>query len=201
MDNFSHRERALVGYDNKDQADSDLSTKQQIAAIYAKVAAYLATNDMTKPLFFDTETTGGGRDDQMIEIAICDSERTLIVDTLVYTDRPSNPEAFKVHGIPPDALIGKPRFTEIQEAIVSLLKSRTLYAYNIAFDVRIMRQSAEKLRLQQVKQICLAKQFANFIGHYSPYFKANRYYSLSKAMAYFGVNHTNAHRAAPDALA
>lgn len=48
---------------------------------------------------------------------------------------------------------------------------------------------------------CLCKQFADFIGQYSAYFKANRYFSLSKAMAHFGVEHSNAHRAATDALA
>ena len=55
--------------------------------------------------------------------------------------------------------------------------------------------------MQQVDVKCLAKQFANFIGHYSPYFKSNRYFSLSKACLHFGVEHTNAHRDAADALA
>ena len=31
--------------------------------------------------------------------------------------------------------------------------------------------------------------------------KPNRYFSLSKAMTHFGVEHSNAHRARPDALA
>ena len=55
--------------------------------------------------------------------------------------------------------------------------------------------------MQQVDVKCLAKQSANFIGQYSPYFKSNRYFSLSKACLHFGVEHTNAHRAAADALA
>ena len=84
---------------------------------------------------------------------------------------------------------------------MQLLKGRTLYAYNASFDVRMMRQSGHKLRLQQVEVKCLCKQFADFIGQYSLYFKANRYFSLSKAMAHFGVEHSNAHRARPDALA
>ena len=150
---------------------------------------------------FDTETTGGGSEDQIIEIAFCDSDRHVIIDTLIYTDRPSSPGAFKVHGIYPHELIGKPTFIDIQPAIVQLLKGRTLYAYNANFDIRMMRQSGHKLRLQQVEVKCLCKQFADFIGQYSPYFKANRYFSLSKAMAHFGVEHSNAHRARPDALA
>ncbi|VWX30546.1 conserved hypothetical protein [Moraxellaceae bacterium 17A] len=64
-----------------------------------------------------------------------------------------------------------------------------------------MRQSGHKLRLQQVEVKCLCKQFADFIGQYSLYFKANRYFSLSKACSHFRRQHNNAHRAATDALA
>ena len=46
---------------------------------------------------------------------------------------------------------GKPTFIDIQPAIVQLLKGRTLYAYNASFDIRMMRQSGHKLRLQQVE--------------------------------------------------
>ena len=180
---------------------SQQTTKDAIDAIFNQVAQYNQRHDTSKPLFFDTETTGGGRDDQIIEIAFCDSDRNVIIDTLIYTDRPCHPEAFKVHGIQPHELVGKPTFVDIQPAIVQLLKARTLYAYNASFDIRMMRQSGHQLRLQQVDVKCLCKQFADFIGQYSPYFKSNRYFSLSKACLYFGVEHTNAHRAAADAIA
>ena len=180
---------------------SQKTTQHAIVAIFKQFEQCNRLHDTSKPLFFDTETTGGGREDQIIEIAFCDSDRHVIINTLIYTDRPSSPGAFKVHGIHPHELIGKPTFIDIQPAIVQLLKGRMLYAYNASFDVRMMRQSGHKLRMQQVDVKCLCKQFANFIGQYSPYFKPNRYFSLSKACLHFGVEHTNAHRAAADALA
>ena len=85
-------------------------------------------------------------DDQIIEIAFCDSDRNLIINTLIYTNKPLTPGALKVHGINPHELLGKPTFIDIQPAIVQLLKGRTLYAYNASFDTRIMRQSGHKLR-------------------------------------------------------
>ena len=176
-------------------------TQSQIDAIFNQVAQYNQQHDTSKPLFFDTETTGAGRDDQIIEIAFCDSDRNVIIDTLIYTDIPCNPGSFNVHGIHPHELLDKPTLIDVQPAIVQLLKGRTLYAYNASFDIRMMRQSGYKLRLQQVTVKCLCKQFADFIGQYSPYFKANRYFSLSKACLHFGVEHTNAHRARPNALA
>ena len=139
-------------------------------------------------------------DDQIIEIAFCDSDKNLIINTLTYTDKPLTSDALKFHGINPHELLGKPTFINIQPAIVQLLKGRTLYAYNANFDIRMMRQSGHKLWMQQVDVKCLAKQCANFIGQYSPYFKNNRYFSLSKACLHFGVEHTNAHRAAADAI-
>ena len=180
---------------------SQKTTQHAIVAIFKQFEQYNRLHDTSKPLFFDTETTGGGRKDPIIEIAFCDSDRNLIINTLIYTNKPLTPGALKVHGIHPHELIGKPTFIDIQPAIVQLLKGRTLYAYNANFDIRMMRQSGHKLRLQQAEVKCLCKQFADFIGQYSPYFKANRYFSLSKACLHFGRQHNNAHRAAADALA
>lgn len=92
---------------------ANLMTVQQIEAIHTAVDNYNQNHDYSKPLFFDTETTGGGREDQIIEIAICDSDRKVIIDTLIYTDRPSHPGAFQVHKIAADKLTNKPRFVDI----------------------------------------------------------------------------------------
>ena len=154
---------------------SQKTTQHAIVAIFKQFEQCNQRHDTSKSLFFDTETTGGSREDQIIEIAFCDSDRHVIIDTLIYTDRPSSPGAFKVHGIYPHELIGKPTFIDIQPG--------------------------HKLRLHKAEVKCLCKQFADFIGQYSPYFKNNRYFSLSKACLHFGVEHTNAHRAAADALA
>ena len=89
-------------------------TQSQIDAIFNQVVQYNQQYDTSKPLFFDTETTGSGREDQIIEIAFCDSDRHVIIDTLIYTDRPSSPGAFKVHVIYPHELIGKPTFIDIK---------------------------------------------------------------------------------------
>ena len=89
---------------------SQKTTQHTIVAIFKQFEQCNRLHDTSKPLFFDTETTGGGREDQIIEIAFCDSDRHVIIDTLIYTDRPSSPGAFKVHSIHPHELIGKPTF-------------------------------------------------------------------------------------------
>ena len=62
---------------------SQKTTKDAKDAIFNQVAQYNQRYDTSKPLFFDTETTGGGRNDQIIEIAFCDSDRHVIIDTLI----------------------------------------------------------------------------------------------------------------------
>ena len=42
------------------------ATQSQIDAIFNQVVQYNQQYDTSKPLFFDTETTGGGRNDQII---------------------------------------------------------------------------------------------------------------------------------------
>ena len=151
---------------------SQKTTQHAIVAIFKQFEQCNQRHDTSKPLFFDTETTGGWPD---YRNCVLWQWSTYDYRYAIYTDRPSSPGALKVHGINPHELLGKPTFIDIQPG--------------------------HKLRMQQVDVKCLCKQFANFIGQYSPYFKSNRYFSLSKACLHFGVEHTNAHRAAADAIA
>lgn len=67
---------------------SQKTTQHAIVAIFKQFEQYNRLHDTSKPLFFDTETTGGGRKDPIIEIAFCDSDRNLIINTLIYTNKP-----------------------------------------------------------------------------------------------------------------
>ena len=93
---------------------SQKTNQHTIVAIFKQFEQYNRLHDTSKPLFFNTETTGGGRNDQIIEIAFCDSDRHVIIDTLIYTDKPLTPGALKVHGINLHELIGKPTFIDIK---------------------------------------------------------------------------------------
>jgi len=93
-------------------------TQSQIDAIFNQVAQYNQQYDTSKPLFFDTETTGGGREDQIIEMAFCDISINLIIYILIYTNRPSSTSVWKVYGIHPYEWMGRANFTNTQVAIV-----------------------------------------------------------------------------------
>ena len=52
-----------------------------------------------KPLYLDTETTGLGQRDEIVEIAILDPPGKMVIDTLVRPSKPIPQDAVAIHGI------------------------------------------------------------------------------------------------------
>lgn len=96
---------------------SQKTTQHTIVAIFKQFEQCNRLHDTSKPLFFDTETTGGGRADQIIEMAFCDISINLIIYILIYTNRPSSTSVWKVYGIHPYEWMGRANFTNIQVAM------------------------------------------------------------------------------------
>jgi DNA polymerase III epsilon subunit-like protein len=94
----------------------------------------------------DTETTGLGNDDQIVQLAIVDSHGVVLVDTLVYTTHPIGDKAAAIHGITADQLVNAPTITEIKIGDQTLREWLLEYedrivTYNAAFDARLLNQS------------------------------------------------------------
>ena len=70
---------------------------------------------MAKYILFDTETTGNGIDDRIIQIGgmiVHDKDNIEIFDELCSTNIPISIEAMAVHHITPEQLTGKPPFIQ-----------------------------------------------------------------------------------------
>ena len=96
----------------------------------------------------DTETTGIGKFDRVIEIAIVvlDSESLQPVDefdSLVNPDRDVG--RVDIHGITPAMLSSAPRFDEVVAGIARRLSGAVLVAHNLAFDVRMIRNEMRRI--------------------------------------------------------
>lgn len=115
-----------------------------IQNIASSVDSYLLNSDHNTPLFLDTETTGLGSKDEVIEIVIIDLNNTIIIDTLIYTKRHIDDDAYYVHGISKSDIESMPKFSEIEDCISRLLDGRQLYIFNADFDIDKMQQSASK---------------------------------------------------------
>ena len=140
---------------------------------------------------FDCETTGGGRDDRIVEIAVV----TLDPVTLEITDEYEtlvNPERDiglrRKHGITPSMLEAAPVFGEIAGSLAGRLHGGVLAAHNLQFDVRMLRREFERMDV------------AFHPGAGVCTYQATRK-QLAVACGIFGIELEHQHRALDDARA
>jgi hypothetical protein len=76
----------------------------------AKVQALFASGF----LILDTETTGIGQWDRIVEIALIDDQGMVLMNTLVNPEIPIPKEASAIHGITDEMVSAAPTFSEIQ---------------------------------------------------------------------------------------
>src|SRR4030067_3387228 len=76
------------------------------------------------PLYLDTEPTGLGDMDEIVEISILDHDGSLLFDSLVRPSRRIPPDAIAIHGITDELVRGAPRWLDIAPEVEALLKER-----------------------------------------------------------------------------
>ncbi|WP_255312465.1 exonuclease domain-containing protein, partial [Corynebacterium flavescens] len=98
----------------------------------------------------DVETTGFGRADRILEIAIiaCDAggEEVERFESLVQPDR-DIPNA-SIHGITPTMVADAPTFAEVSSQVARLLSERVFVAHNASFDARMISQEFSRLGVE-----------------------------------------------------
>ena len=111
-------------------------------------------------LVFDTETTGLGEDDQIIQIAwgfanLEDFHDETVVPSVDVRDQksfwvrptiPIKPEATEKHGKTNDDLVGKPRLEdEVDSFLADLETADLVMGYNVSFDIRMLEQELRRI--------------------------------------------------------
>jgi DNA polymerase III subunit epsilon len=130
----------------------------------------------------DTETTGLGITDEIIQIAILAPGGAVLFDSLVKplgrTSIPS--EAAAVHGITIEMLAGAPTFPQIAPRLCEVVGARTVIAYNAEYDRRMLAQTAvmSGARAPHWTWDCAMIQYARFVGEWNPRRGEYRYQRL-----------------------
>lgn len=93
------------------------------------------------PVFFDTETTGVGPQDVLVEIGVVDLHGHELYSSLIKPPFPIPPESTAVHKITNADVRDEPTFEQVWPAIQKVFKNRLVVAYNADFDVRLVQQS------------------------------------------------------------
>ena len=143
-----------------------------------------------KYVILDTETTGLGDNDQIVEIAIIDLDGKELLNTRIYTEVPISPEASYVNGIKNSDLEGMPTIKELTPRIQELFKDKTILIYNEVFDVRMLYQSGFE---GEFNSCCMMNLYMNYIN-------SDRWVGLQRAMEYEGIDIVQDHSAFGDSI-
>ncbi len=155
------------------------------------------------PIFLDTETTGLKQSDEIIEIAIINSEGQTLLDQLVRPSQLIPMESTVINGITNEMVKGAPFWPEIWQLTRSKLAGKLVIAYNAKFDERMMRQSNDRYRIpwQATWQFRdLLELYSMFRGDWNSFTGITRSHSLEEARRSCGIALPNAHRALADTL-
>lgn len=101
---------------------------------------------MAKYILFDTETTGAGENDRIIQVGamvVHGRDDIEVFDELCSTDVPISIEAMEVHNITPDVIENQPLYAELTFAnkVLELnQKENYLIAHNISFDLGMLEK-------------------------------------------------------------
>lgn len=156
------------------------------------------------PVYLDTETTGVSPMDVVIEVAVLDTDGSVLLNTLVKSKKPIPRDATAVHGINDIHLINAPEWGHVWPQLIDVLKGRTLGVYNAEFDIRLLRQTCGLSGIAwappYARQFCIMKLFAQYFGDWNPSRRSYRWKSLDFAGKYFKLPEPNSHRAKEDTL-
>ena len=163
--------------------------------------------DRNDVLIFDTETTGLDGAAEIVELSIIDTAGNVLYDALVMPKGNIPGAASRVHGIDRGMLqkAGARSWPEHHDEVMRILQgARTLLAYNIKYDARLLWQTVDQYALplaQLPEQDCVMLAYAKHRrvpGSRGGY----RWHKLQDALHHEGLHvQGQAHRALADCKA
>lgn len=158
-----------------------------------------------RPVYMDTETTGTGPTDEVIEIGIVEEDGKVLFESLVRPLGKVSPEARRMHRISDEMLVNAPRWMAVWLKVEAVLAGRTVCIYNSDFDTRLIQQTHAKYKMRWsmpagTSFFCVMKLYAQFYGEYNPKTRGFRWQSLENAGRQCNIPLPNAHRTISDCL-
>ena len=148
--------------------------------------------------FLDTETTGLGPLDEVIDIAVVDGTGRVLLNSLVRPTQPIHPRARAVHGLADRLLAAQPAWPEVHTKLLAALRDYScIVMYNAPFDLRLIDQSCRRYAVaplpSRIEAHCAMRRYAQHTG--------GRRRKLGDALAAMRVRQAESHRALADAEA
>jgi len=142
----------------------------------------------TDVCIIDTETTGLGDYDEVIELAVIDLQGNVLFESLLCPRRGSiHPKAQEKHGLTMEILESAPTYEDIFDEIKRCLNGKLILSYNAEYDARLLIQTHEKYRDKKsnnpadnlhLQFDCIMKAWAMHVGEWNPRFKEYKWQKL-----------------------
>jgi DNA polymerase III epsilon subunit-like protein len=141
-------------------------------------------------LFLDTETTGLGRGDRLVEIGVVDDTGAVAFQSLINPGMPIPPEVSEIHGITDAMVRDAPLLDDIAASLrTMLIADGSVVIYNADFDCRFFPRKF----WTSIDVACAMLRYRNELGRW------DRLGNAAKRAGH--VWEGDAHRAVADALA
>lgn len=149
----------------------------------------------------DTETTGLGLSDEVIEISIINNNGDALLNTLIRPIKPIPPDATAIHGISNEIVRNAPQWSDIYDKYKEIIRGKIVVIYNRNFDTRLVGQTCKKYGLPtpEINSRCAMLLYAKYRGERNTRTGDYRWHKLTDALAQFNVFCRTGHRALIDA--
>ena len=144
-------------------------------------------------LILDCETTGTGPQDEVIEIGIINTNGVVVMHEYIQPSIPIPAEATAVHGFTVEKLrdLGALPYSDRASIAIEqhLFRTSLVLAYNVAFDYRLLCQTAAKYEmvLPDTDYRCAMLDYAEYRGVWDDRRKSYRWHKLGDAAKHEGV--------------
>lgn len=117
-------------------------------------------------VILDTETTGLGKDAEIVEVSIIDTAGNILLNTLINPCMPIPKEATAIHGITDEMVADAPEWAAVLPKVISLTKKGWV-AYNASFDLRLLHQAGAGLAEVYEGDICAPECVMQLYAEYN----------------------------------
>jgi len=156
-----------------------------------------------QPIFLDTETTGTGQIDRIIQVGIVNAKGETLFESLVNPGMLIPSESSAVNGITNEMVLNAPVWTQIWPDVEAILKGRVIGIYNADFDLRLLRQTNKAyglpMSIETNQAFCVMKLFAAVYGEGNARNNGFRYQKREFAGNFLNIPIPNSHDAIDDA--
>jgi len=174
--------------------------RQRVRQDAIHTAQELVTQKNT--VYLDTETTGLGQQDRIVDIAIVDSAGEVLLNTLVNPKQHISSDVTAIHGITDTMVVDAPTILDLTPQLEHLLTGTQIVIYNVNFDRRMLVQSGFPACAEMYSYICAMNLYARWYGEWSKYHGNYKWQSLTVALQQCHLEFPEtAHRAVNDAQA